>query len=307
MLLAVDDNRLSLVYIGGVGLKLSIENISKNYGDVQALKDVSVELTTGIYGLLGPNGAGKSTLINILTDNIKRDKGNILWEDREILELKKDYRRLLGYMPQQQGMYDDYKVTHFLEYMAAIKDVRKKQAEEQITGYLKKLNLWDARNKKIKQLSGGMKQRVLLIQALLGDPKLLILDEPTAGLDPSERINLRNIISDYSKDKIVIFATHVVSDIDYIAKEVILLSKGEIVRKGTVGNLIEEVRGKVSELLCDESELDRIKAEYVVGSISRTEQGILVRVVGDEAPEGAETIKDRPGLEDVYLYHVKKQ
>ena len=204
-------------------MEITISHLTKRFGDKTALDDVSLVLDPGVHALLGPNGAGKSTLINILTDSIVRDKGQVLYNDYEITELGAKYRELLGYMPQQQRLYDNYTAEEFLKYMAAIKGIAPATAGKQIAELLQVVNLWEVRRKKIGGFSGGMKQRVLLAQALLGEPRLLILDEPTAGLDPSERINIRNYIAAVSQKMIVLFATHVVSDIDCIAKDVILI------------------------------------------------------------------------------------
>lgn len=202
-------------------MEIRISHLTKRFGDKTALDDVSLTLDAGVHALLGPNGAGKSTLINILTDSIERDKGEVLYNDYEITSLGAKYRELLGYMPQQQRLYDNYTAEEFLKYMAAVKGIAPARAREQIAELLKVVNLWEVRRKKVGGFSGGMKQRVLLAQALLGEPRILILDEPTAGLDPSERINIRNYIATVAQKMIVLFATHVVSDIECIAKDVI--------------------------------------------------------------------------------------
>lgn len=197
-------------------MEIRISHLTKRFGDKTALDDVSLTLDAGVHALLGPNGAGKSTLINILTDSIERDKGEVLYNDYEITSLGAKYRELLGYMPQQQRLYDNYTAEEFLKYMAAVKGIAPARAREQIAELLKVVNLWEVRRKKVGGFSGGMKQRVLLAQALLGEPRILILDEPTAGLDPSERINIRNYIATVAQKMIVLFATHVVSDITHI-------------------------------------------------------------------------------------------
>ena len=223
-------------------MELVLENLSKTYGTVQALKGVNYTFKPGVYGILGANGAGKSTMINLITDNVSRDKGNdggkVLYDGEDILKLGKKFRALVGYMPQQQGFYEDFSPKAFLKYMAEIKGVKGKNEKgqtvnQQIDELLEIVNLTNVAYKKIGGFSGGMKQRVLLAQALLGNPKILILDEPTAGLDPKERISIRNYIAELSKDKIILFATHVVSDIECIADQVMLLKKGEIIANGT--------------------------------------------------------------------------
>lgn len=285
-------------------MEITISHLTKRFGDKTALDDVSLVLNPGVHALLGPNGAGKSTLINILTDSIVRDKGQVLYNDYEITELGAKYRELLGYMPQQQRLYDNYTAEEFLKYMAAIKGIAPAKAGKQIAELLQVVNLWEVRRKKIGGFSGGMKQRVLLAQALLGEPRLLILDEPTAGLDPSERINIRNYIAAVSQKMIVLFATHVVSDIECIAKDVILIRDGKICRKGTPVELIESIQGKVGELPCDLESLEKLQEQYCTGNVYQRREGLRVRIVGDELPEGCLPVRDSIDLEDVYMYYI---
>ena len=225
-------------------MELRIEHLTKKYGEKVALRDFTYTFTPGIYGILGANGAGKSTLMNLITDNVKRNGGQILWDGTDILKLGKRFRGKLGYMPQQQGMYNDFSARAFLRYMAQIKEIPKKQADEQIEQLLDVVNLREDAHKKVGGLSGGMRQRVLLAQALLGDPKILILDEPTAGLDPRERLRLRQYISDLAQDRIVFLTTHIVSDIESIADDVLLMKQGELVRHGAPEVLIASCGGK---------------------------------------------------------------
>lgn len=285
-------------------MEITISHLTKRFGDKTALDDVSLVLDPGVHALLGPNGAGKSTLINILTDSIVRDKGQVLYNDYEITELGAKYRELLGYMPQQQRLYDNYTAEEFLKYMAAIKGIAPAKAGKQIAELLQVVNLWEVRRKKIGGFSGGMKQRVLLAQALLGEPRLLILDEPTAGLDPSERINIRNYIAAVSQKMIVLFATHVVSDIECIAKDVILIRDGKICRKGTPVELIESIQGKVGELPCDLESLEKLQEQYCTGNVYQRREGLRVRIVRDELPEGCLPVRDSIDLEDVYMYYI---
>ncbi len=225
-------------------MELTISNLTKKYGAKVALCDFSYTFTPGIYGILGANGAGKSTLMNLITDNVKRTDGRILWDGQDILKLGASFRGLLGYMPQQQGMYSDFSARAFLRYMADIKGVKRRQAHPQIEELLELVNLKADAHKKLGSFSGGMRQRVLLAQALLGEPKILILDEPTAGLDPKERQRLRNYIADLSKDRIVFLSTHIVSDIESIATDVLLMKDGSLIRHGTPEELITSVQGK---------------------------------------------------------------
>ncbi len=305
-------------------MKLEIRNLKKTYGTVQALKGISYTFTPGVYGILGANGAGKSTMINLITDNVSRDKvngGSILYDENndetDILKLGKLFRAQVGYMPQQQGFYEDFSPKAFLKYMAEIKGVKKlktvdengneivKTVKQQIDELLEVVNLTNVAYKKIGGFSGGMKQRVLLAQALLGDPKILILDEPTAGLDPKERISIRNYIAELSKDKIILFATHVVSDIECIADKVLLLKSGEIIATGTPVELIESMAGKVGEITCTLDEVGELQKEYKIGNIRQRKNGLALRVVGDKLPEEAVKVEDNIDLEDVYLYYFE--
>ena len=285
-------------------MEIRISHLTKRFGDKTALDDVSLTLDAGVHALLGPNGAGKSTLINILTDSIERDKGEVLYNDYEITSLGAKYRELLGYMPQQQRLYDNYTAEEFLKYMAAVKGIAPARAREQSAELLKVVNLWEVRRKKVGGFSGGMKQRVLLAQALLGEPRILILDEPTAGLDPSERINIRNYIATVAQKMIVLFATHVVSDIECIAKDVIMIRDGRICKTGTPMELIDGMQGKVGELPCKLEDLEQLQTKYCVGNVYQRREGLRVRIVGDELPEEALPVKDSIDLEDVYMYHV---
>ena len=287
-------------------MEITISHLTKRFGDKTALDDVSLVLDSGVHALLGPNGAGKSTLINILTDSIVRDQGEVLCNDHEITKLGAKYRELLGYMPQKQRLYENYTAEEFLKYMAAVKGIAPATAGKQIAELLQVVNLWEVRRKKVGGFSGGMKQRVLLAQALLGNPRLLILDEPTAGLDPSERINIRNYIAAVAQKMIVLFATHVVSDIECIAKDVILIRDGRICQKGTPVELIESIQGKVGELPCDLDSLEKLQERYCTGNVYQRREGLRVRIVGDELPEGCLPVRDSIDLEDVYMYYINK-
>ena len=295
-------------------MELQLEHLSKTYGTVQALKDISYTFKPGIYGILGANGAGKSTMINLITDNVARDKGSaggsILYDGQDILKLGSRFRGIIGYMPQQQGFYEDFSPKAFLRYMAEIKGIKGKNekgqtVKEQIDELLEVVNLTGVAYKKIGGFSGGMKQRVLLAQALLGDPDILILDEPTAGLDPKERIAIRKYIAELSRKKIILFATHVVSDIECIADYVLLLKKGEIIAMGTPVELIEKMHGKVAEITCTLDEVGKLQEKYHIGNIRQRKNGIALRLVGDELPDEAVMVDENIDLEDVYLYYFE--
>lgn len=285
-------------------MELALNCISKTYkkGSVKALDNFSVTLTPGVYGLLGPNGAGKSTLMNIITDNLNADGGEVVYGGENIKKLGKDYRAVLGYMPQQQGLYDDFTLNRFLWYMAALKGLKKKEAKEKITQLLETVNLTDAAHKKLGSFSGGMKQRALIAQALLNNPEILILDEPTAGLDPKERIRIRNFISEIAEDKIVLISTHVVSDIEFIAKEIILLKGGQLVSYDACNNLTKEIENKVFEMEIEKEKLKYFQDNYRVSNLYHNDDRIIVRFVTDNPPENCKMNQVKPTLEDLYLY-----
>ena len=298
-------------------MELKITDLKKTYGNVKALKGINYTFTPGVYGILGANGAGKSTMINLITDNVSRDKngGSIMYSDGEdntvskelvdILKLGAKFRGVVGYMPQQQGFYEEFSPKAFLKYMAEIKGVKSvksvdeagnvtiKKVNQQIDELLEVVNLTSVAYKKIGGFSGGMKQRVLL------------LDEPTAGLDPKERIGIRNYIAELSRDKIILFATHVVSDIECIADKVLLLKDGEIIATGTPSQLIENMQGKVGEVVCTLSDVADLQGKYHIGNIRQRKNGMVLRLVGDELPEEAVRVDNDIDLEDVYLYYFE--
>ena len=284
-------------------MKLTITDLTKQYGSFTALRDLSCEFTAGVYGLLGPNGAGKSTLMNIITDNLRPTSGSVRFDGRETSEMSAEFRRLLGFMPQQQGLYPNFTLERFLYYMAALKGMNKQDARADIERLIGLVNLDSARSKRLAGFSGGMKQRALIAQAMLGDPKIIILDEPTAGLDPKERIRIRNLVAEIAFEKIVIIATHVVSDIEFIAKEVLLLKQGELIGKGKPHELCKTIDGKVFEVTASEEKLSEISKNFKVGNISKDEQNIYVRVISEGEPNGYKYTPVKPELEDLYLYY----
>lgn len=285
-------------------MKLEIKNLSKHYGDKVALDNLNLTLECGIYGILGENGAGKSTLMNLITDNIKRDGGAILLQGKDILKYGDSFRNLVGYMCQQQGEFPDFSAYSFLMYMAELKGLGKKEAREQSMQLLEKLNLYDVADKRVNGFSGGMKQRVMLAQALLGNPRILLLDEPTAGLDPRERIRIRNLISELSKNKIILLATHVVSDVACIADKILLMREGELVTQGTAIELIDSIQNKVWERQCKKEELAMLQTKYPAGNVEQRREGLVFRVVGDELEAPFVQVHDNIDLEDVYLYYL---
>ena len=281
---------------------IEIKNLRKTYGKKVALKSFSYTFEDGIYGMLGANGAGKSTLMNLLTDNVKRDSGEILYDGKEILKMGGSYLEKVGYMPQQQGFYESFSARMFLVYMAELKGLRKKEAKKQIENLLEIVHLSHVADKKIDGFSGGMKQRVLLAQALLGDPKLLILDEPTAGLDPGERVRLRNFISEFSHDRIVLISTHIVSDIEYISTRNAIMKAGEIVDVGTTAELVKRIEGKVWNCIIPTSKLPECEMRlHIINQRGEDHNQVSIRYLSEHSEiDGAVTTE--PRLEDLYLW-----
>ena len=290
-------------------MKLELKNLSLSYQNnkIFAVKDLSYTFTEGVYGLLGPNGAGKTTLMNLIVGNLKANEGEIYLDGKEIHSLGENYRTLLGYMPQMQSMYDDFTGERFLWYMAGLKGLKHKEAKEKINELFSVVNLVGDRYKKIRSYSGGMKQRLLIAQALLNDPKILILDEPTAGLDPQERIRIRNFISTISGNRIVLLATHIVSDVESIARETLFMRHGELIRSGVPAELLQEIDGKVFEVLFPEETEAVFPEEVLVSNLNRTAEGILYRVVSDEVPRQGTVHTVRPTMEDLYLYLMREK
>lgn len=289
-------------------MTLEVRSLSKNYGKVQALKNVSFKIGTGVYGLIGPNGAGKSTMIRIITGSMRASSGEVLYNGSRIRENEKAYKKILGYVPQRQGMYDSFTAARFLEYMAVLKELKRKEIPEEVERVLKIVGLQEDALRRLGGFSGGMKQRVLIAQALLGDPRIIILDEPTAGLDPKERIKIRNFISRIGENRTILLATHVVSDVESIAREILLLGDGVLKEKGTPRELCAMLDGSVFECILPGQEgFDRVEAQFPVSNVLELPDGrISVRVIGS----GREVRKNLgqygvrevfPNLQEVYL------
>lgn len=282
---------------------LTLNNVSKNFGKFTAVENISLNMDNGLYALLAPNGAGKTTIIKMITTLLNPTEGEILYDGVNIKTMGAAYRELLGYLPQDFGYYKNNTPKQYLSYLAALKGVPKKETAEKIDYLLEMVGLSENADKKMRKFSGGMIQRVGIAQAMLNDPKILILDEPTAGLDPKERVRFRNIISVLSKDRIVILSTHIVSDIESIANQVILIRNKHIYKMDSVANICNELSGKVFEMQVSDKEYEKMEEKYIVLS-ARQEKGFMTIRVFDEADDGTDNdnkVSVSPNLEDVFL------
>ncbi len=285
-------------------MELAITNVSKQYpGKIWGLRDVNLKLGPGVLGLIGPNGAGKSTLMRILATITKPTQGTVAWNGTDIAKSPESLRAVVGYLPQDFGVYPNLNAVEFLEYMAAIKGVERQAARRRINELLQVVGLMDARTRPLGGYSGGMKQRVGIAQALLNDPQLLIVDEPTAGLDPEERVRFRNLIADLSGERIIILSTHIVSDVEAAATEIALINKSYLLMHTPPETLLQAVEGKVWEWVVPSTELQNVKAQYLISMTLRRSDGVHVRGVGD-TPPGSAAQAVTPTLEDAYLYFI---
>lgn len=283
-------------------MELSFDRLTKHYGNKIAVDCVSATLEPGVYGLLGANGAGKTTLMRMLCAILESTSGEVLLDGQDVISMGADYRNVLGYLPQDFGYYPNYTAMEFLMYIAALKGIPKKIARQRAKQLLEDVGLSNVANKKVGTFSGGMKQRVGIAQALLNNPDILILDEPTAGLDPKERVRFRNLLSDYAGDKIVILSTHIVSDIEAIADEVLLMKKGRFVLQGTVSELIEKAKGKVWELTVLPEEARKWQEKTTVANLRHEGKQVVLRIISDTMPT-PEAVTCEATLEDLYLYY----
>ncbi|HSL45044.1 MAG TPA: ABC transporter ATP-binding protein [Anaerolineales bacterium] len=283
---------------------MNIQNVSKQYNNRHwGLRDFSLELGPGVLGLLGPNGAGKSTLMRILATITKATSGTVMWNGRDIARSPDELRAVLGYLPQDFGVYPNLTAIEFLEYMATIKGLDAKSARRRIDELLQVANLVEAAKRPLGGYSGGMKQRVGIAQALLNDPQLLIVDEPTVGLDPEERVRFRNLLSDLSGERIVILSTHIVSDVEATATHIVLINQGKLLCESSPEDLLKQLENKVWEWTVSSDELVHLKQRHIVSGTIRRSDGVQVRVVSEDKPE-ATARNASPNIEDAYLYFV---
>lgn len=281
-------------------MELTLTNLTKEFKDITAVRNVSCTMTSGVYGLLGVNGAGKTTLMRMLCTLLRPTCGSITWDGRDIFEMDRDYRRILGYLPQDFGYYPDFTVYDYLMYVASIKGLRPIAAKHRAKALLKEVGMDKAAHKKMKKLSGGMKRRVGIAQAMLADPKILILDEPTAGLDPNERIRFRNLISTLSEDRLVLLSTHIVSDIAYIASEILLMKDGSIRDFGTSEQLLSKMPEQVWSLTVSREAVDAYLRDYKVVNVKTLSEGAELRILSSKKPS-ENAILETATLEDLFL------
>ncbi len=281
-------------------MELKLMGLTKEFKDVTAVEDVSCRLTAGVYGLLGVNGAGKTTLMRMLCTLLKPTRGRITWNGKDILEMDRAYRKLLGYLPQDFGYYPDFSVYDYLMYIASIKGLRPAAAKQRAELLLNQVGMEKAKRKKMKALSGGMKRRVGIAQAMLGDPKILILDEPTARLDPNERIRFRNLISELSEKRLVLLSTHIVSDIEYIANEILLMDGGKIRASGTSEELLFSMPDRVWSVPVSKDSVGAYMKKYKVSNVKTIPGGARLRILSSDPPSG-HAVPETATLEDLFL------
>ncbi|GKZ04689.1 ABC transporter ATP-binding protein [Paraclostridium bifermentans] len=284
--------------------KLEIVNLTKSYKYKNANENINLVLESGVYGLLGPNGAGKTTLMKQIATLKLPTSGKILYNGKDINTLDENYRAVVGYLPQDFDAYKNFSAKDFLLYIGALKGMDKRMAKEKTDKLLKLVGLYEVRNKAISKFSGGMKRRVGIAQALLNDPKILILDEPTAGLDPQERARFRNLLSQIGKETIVILSTHIISDIESVAKETIMIKDGKVLLQGTHKEILDDMKGKVYSIKAkDESEVYAIQNNYKVVNVQRGVEDIELRVISENAITGFDAKSIEPRFEDVYMFY----
>lgn len=287
-------------------MELTLERLTKQYGNKIAVDRLDMNFKTGVYGLLGSNGAGKTTLMRMICGILNPSSGEVKLDGSNILKMGETYRDKLGYLPQNFGYYPDFTAKDYMLYIAALKGIAPGKAKNRTDELMELVGLKDVMKKQIKTYSGGMKQRLGIAQAMINNPSILILDEPTAGLDPKERVRFRNLISDFAADRLVILSTHIVSDIEYIANEILVMKKGTFIVRGTLEELINIIMDKVWEVTVDQGTADRLCEKYAIINLRHVNQGVELRIVDEKCPmPGAVHVK--PTLEDLYLYEFSDE
>lgn len=283
-------------------MKLELDDLTKVFGDFTAVNHISLTMTNGVYGLLGVNGAGKTTFMRMLCTLLKPTSGTICCNGKDIFKMDSEYRKLLGYLPQEFGFYPEFSVQDYLLYIAALKGIPPAAAKKRVKELITKVGLSKAAHKKMKKLSGGMKRRAGIAQAMLNNPKILILDEPTAGLDPNERIRFRNLISELSEERLVLLSTHIVSDLEYIANEIWLMKDGELMHKGTADEIISSMPESVWECFAERNMVCDLMKQYKISNMKTDPNGVTLRIISQEKPF-MNAKKTEASLEDVFLYY----
>ncbi len=287
-------------------MQLTLDRLTKQYGDKTALDRIDAVFRPGIYGLLGANGAGKTTLMRLVCDILKPTSGEVAFNGTNIRDLGERYRSVIGYLPQDFGYYPNFTAMNFLLYMASLKGLNAGYAKKKSLELLETFGLFAVKDKKIKTFSGGMKRRLGIAQTLLNNPQILILDEPTAGLDPKERVKFRSLLRSFAEDKIVILSTHIVTDVEYIADEILVIKGGTLLKKGAESTILQEIAGKVWECRAAGQEAERLETRFAVCSRKRENGEAVLRIVSDEKPCAA-AVSAAPCLEDLYLYYFQRE
>lgn len=287
-------------------MELRVEKLTKQYGSKIAVDRLDITLQRGVYGLLGANGAGKTTLMRLLCDIQKPTAGEIFYDGQEIHEMGERYRNLLGYLPQDFGYYPEFSAYKFMLYMSAVKGLSRACAKQRSLELLETVGLAEVRDRKVKTFSGGMKQRLGIAQAMLNNPRILILDEPTAGLDPKERVKFRNLIGSFAADRIVLLSTHIVSDVEYIAGDILVMKRGTLVHRGKPAEIIGTVAGKVWECRVPTQAAGRLSEQFNVGNLRNEGESTVLRIISEDKPM-PEATAVTPNLEDLYLYYFREQ
>ena len=283
-------------------MKMEITDLTKKFGDFTAVDHIDLAMTTGVYGLLGVNGAGKTTLMRMICTLLDSSSGSIKYNGKDINKMGNEYRKILGYLPQDFGYYPEFSVKDYLLYIAALKGIRPAVAKKRVKILISKVGLQKVANRKMKKLSGGMKRRAGIAQAMLNDPQILILDEPTAGLDPNERIRFRNLISELAEERLVLLSTHIVSDIEYIANEIILMKDGKILYQGSAQQLIDSMTENVWKCYVQKDKVNYFMKNYKISNIKTESLGIELRIISKEKPT-KDAVLEEANLEDVFLYY----